>query len=71
MDIINTERFTIIDQKIVTVATSNGTSNAINLVGVADKKVNRHRKSNCLITYWRMIGTFYYETIKRIDQSER
>ena len=63
MDIINTERFTITDQKIVTVATSNGTSNTINLVGVVDNFVNAGIVSR-LVTMW-------IPCSKRIDQSER
>jgi len=40
LDVINTERFTIVAQKIVTVKNSNSTASAINLVGVPSTPAN-------------------------------
>ena len=51
LDVINTECFTIVAQKIVNVKSSNATSGAINLVGVPDNPVNAGIGTR-LVTKW-------------------
>jgi len=51
MDVINTERFTIIAQKIVNLRASNGTASAISLTGVPGNSVNAGNATR-LVTMW-------------------
>jgi hypothetical protein len=51
MDIVNTERFTIIVQKIVNLKPSNGTASSINLTGVPGNTVNSGIATR-LVTMW-------------------
>jgi len=51
MDVLNTERFSIVAQKIVTLKASNGTSSSIGLTGVPGSIVNAGSATR-LVTMW-------------------
>jgi len=51
MDVINTERFSIIAQKVVNLRSANGTANAISLTGVPGTTVNSGMATR-LVTMW-------------------
>jgi hypothetical protein len=57
MDVINTERFTIISQKIVNLKASNGTSGSISLTGVPGAVVHVGTATR-LVTMWIPGGKF-------------
>lgn len=51
MDVVNTERFTIIAQKIVNLKAANGTAGALSLTGVPGNSVNAGMATR-LVTMW-------------------